>query len=132
MAEKPGPFQVLAKNSNMLDEGEVPDRNFVCKNYNSCLSLAAALNWESFSCNGCTGTIDETIRWRAKVESKRDTTLRQLCVIPNPSVVRSFLNPRATSEETSKKATTPIINLRTILTGSSKEVSESDKEAKNG
>jgi hypothetical protein len=124
MTEKPGPFQVLAKDSNLLAEGEGPDRNFGCENYNSCLSLAAALNWESFSCSGCTGTIDETIRWRAKVESKRDATLRQLCVIPNPSVVRSFINPRAESEEPSNSATTPI-NLRSILSGSG-------KEAKNG
>ena len=124
MAEKPGPFQVLAKDSNLLSEGEGPDRNFGCQNYNSCLSLAAALNWESFSCRGCNGAIDETIRWRAKVESKRDTTLRQLCVIPNPSVVRSFINPRADSKEPSKRATTPI-NLRSILSGSG-------KEAKNG
>jgi hypothetical protein len=124
MAEKSGPFQVLEKDSYLLAEGDGPDRNFACENYNSCLSLAAALNWESFSCTGCNGIIDETIRWRAKVESKRDTTLRQLCVIPNPSVVRSFITPRAGTEEPSKRATNPI-SLRTILPGAG-------KEAKNG
>ena len=131
MAEKSGPFQVLAKDSNLLADGEGPDRNFACKNYNSCLSLAAALNWESFSCGGCTGTIDETIRWRAKGVSKRDSALRQLCIIPNPSVVRSFITPIAAGEEPTNKTSAPI-NLRTILSEPSKDISRSNKEAKNG
>ena len=69
----PGPFQVI------IDE-EHPDpyralvnkRRFNCNNYETCLSAAAALEWDSFTCRGCNGAMDKHLSWQAMQASKKD------------------------------------------------------------
>jgi hypothetical protein len=85
--KRPGPFVLKSKECRFSEDEIGPERQFNCSNYNNCLSLAAALNWDSFSCKGCSGTIDQTILWRAKAASKKDPSLHKLCDIPNPTVV---------------------------------------------
>lgn len=57
----------------------VPVRNLRCKNYEQCLELAIALRWESFSCETCSGTINETLRWRVDRHVFHDKVARYLC-----------------------------------------------------
>lgn len=117
MAARPGPFRIFAGEGTVTSDGPKPERLFGCGNYNSCLSLAAALNWDSFSCRGCSGAIDETIRWRAKGESRRDASFKSLCNIPNPPVVFSATGALNAAV---KRNSPP--NLRSIRTRLNKEV----------
>lgn len=55
------------------------ERRIDCSNYSQCLNLAAALNWHSFTCNGCTGEINEALRWRAAQSTKRDALAQAIC-----------------------------------------------------
>jgi hypothetical protein len=87
MIGKPGPIKVTVQELE-LPENDFPPRLFSCPNYSSCLSLAAALSWESFTCRGCSGSIDEAIRWRGKSASKKDA-LKLICEVPNPAVIHS-------------------------------------------
>jgi len=64
---------------------EPPTRRFECPNYKTCLNLAAALDWESFSCAGCNGKINEQLLWRAHQELRRDKVAEQLCELPRLS-----------------------------------------------
>lgn len=57
-------------------------RMFDCKNYNTCLSLAAALNWNSFTCFGCDGKCNRQLLWRAHNCVKNDRELADLCELP--------------------------------------------------
>ena len=64
--------------------GPIPDppRNFDCQNYNTCLCLAAALNWYSFHCQGCNQNVDERLVWRAHQEMRKDKSLSKFLEIP--------------------------------------------------
>ena len=117
MTARPGPFRIFTRDEDVALNDSSPDRRFSCGNYNSCLSLAAALNWDSFTCRGCSGAIDETIRWRAKGESRRDASLKSLCNIPNPPVVFSATGALNAAV---KRNTPPA--LRSIQTRMNKEV----------
>lgn len=64
-------------------EIEPPDRNYDCRNYDTCLGLAAALNWSSFTCAGCTGTVNKHLLWRAHSEVRKNKTLAELCDLPD-------------------------------------------------
>ena len=59
-----------------------PFRNFDCSNYNKCLSLAAALDWDSFTCEGCNLEINEQLIWRAHHRLRSDPYLARLFSIP--------------------------------------------------
>lgn len=59
-----------------------PRRRYECPNYTTCLSLAAALNWDSFTCRGCDGSINEQLLWQAHVASRRDTIAQRICFMP--------------------------------------------------
>ncbi len=58
------------------------ERRFDCDNYETCLGLAAALNWQSFTCRECTGEINQQILWRAHQITKKDNDLADLCKLP--------------------------------------------------
>lgn len=92
----PGPFEV---HSELLEESplntdksntssqptsvdEVPRRYYDCSNYERCLGLAASLNWESFTCNGCNGEINETLTWRAHLSARKDSVAKHLFQAP--------------------------------------------------
>lgn len=59
-----------------------PERNYGCPYYGTCLSTAAALNWDSFSCSGCKGQVNKQLLWKAHGEVKKNSTLQKLCKLP--------------------------------------------------
>jgi hypothetical protein len=61
---------------------EAPRRRYDCQNYCTCLDLAAALNWDNFTCRGCSGDIDEKLLWRARQALRKDEVARQVCDLP--------------------------------------------------
>lgn len=89
MIGKPGPFQII-ENESLDFPVEPPRRRYSCGNYESCLNLAAALNWDSFTCRGCSGSVNEALCWRAQQELKKDGIVRTLCSeIPDIQFVSS-------------------------------------------
>lgn len=52
---------------------EPPLRRYECQNYDGCLDLAAALNWTSFTCTGCDGSIDQHLAHRAQLKAAQAT-----------------------------------------------------------
>ncbi len=103
---KPGPFEVKLHNLaapprrfsaiplgnsapdiSLEDEppgpmAEPPRRRYECAHYDTCLDLAAALNWNSFTCRGCSGSVDETLMWRARQKARKDSIAKALCDLP--------------------------------------------------
>lgn len=89
--KKYGPFEVLDKSYENADRPlrpfihkvleqkedsvspEPPFRRYDCSLYENCLNLAAALNWNGFSCSGCCGEIDEKLYWRAQASIRKDS-----------------------------------------------------------
>lgn len=64
---------------------QAPPRMFDCANYNTCLGLAAALNWNSFSCEGCSGKVNSQLLWKAHSSLRNDKALSRLLGLPPPS-----------------------------------------------
>ncbi len=65
-----------------------PPRNYDCKNYQSCLELAATLNWDSFTCTHlsglkCSGDINEKLVWQAHLAQRSDKVAKRICELPN-------------------------------------------------
>ncbi len=85
MLGKPGPFQIIKNGEYGLGDVPLPAprRRYSCPHYETCLNLAAALNWDNFTCRGCSGQVDQTLYWRAHQMAKKDNVVRQLCEIPN-------------------------------------------------
>lgn len=72
-----------APNGHVADENSsTPERRFDCANYETCLGMAAALDWESFTCKGCCGDIDERLLWRAHHRLRNDSGLASVCKLP--------------------------------------------------
>jgi len=67
-------------------------RQFDCTHYNTCLGLAAALNWESFTCGSCSGRLNNQLFWRAHQFLKKDDVLAKLCDLPTVAAVQQDLN----------------------------------------
>lgn len=88
MIGKPGPFQVIK--SEGITPGDTPTepprRRYSCPNYEACLSIGCALNWESFTCRGCSGDVNETLLWRAHQEMKKDRVANRICEVPDLKV----------------------------------------------
>ena len=84
MIGNPGPFQVIeSEGSGIVDSPmTAPRRRYSCENYNTCLDLAAALNWDNFTCRGCCGDVNESMCWRALHAQKKDRIAGRLCSIP--------------------------------------------------
>lgn len=85
MIGKPGPFQIVESEGCGAVDVPInpPRRRYSCCNYEMCLDLAAALNWDNFTCRGCSGEIDESLLWRARQAMKKDAVVRKLCDIPD-------------------------------------------------
>ena len=81
---KPGPFQVIEEEgSGDLDKPiQPPRRRYSCENYENCLDMACALNWDSFTCRGCSGDMNEALLWRSHVAKRKDNVAKKLCQIP--------------------------------------------------
>lgn len=86
---KPGPFEMLydqdgfSINYVTANESNPEFRCFSCPNYNSCLNIVAALDWEGFTCFGCNGEINQNLLWRAEGECCKDKTLQTICQLPD-------------------------------------------------
>ena len=94
----PGPFEVrcethadgspfstiptFALNDLPASTDEVPRRRYDCERYETCLGLAASLNWESFTCRGCCGQPNENLLWRARVSARKDSVAARLLKAP--------------------------------------------------
>ena len=84
MVGKPGPFQIIdiEGGPSSVSPSIAPRRRYECENYEKCLDIAAALNWDNFTCRGCSGQIDEALFWRARQASKKDVIAHTLCDFP--------------------------------------------------
>lgn len=63
-------------------EYEIPERQYDCSNYSTCLGLAAALDWNSFSCTSCSGSVNEKLLWRAHQKVRENKALQRVCNLP--------------------------------------------------
>lgn len=61
---------------------DLPRRRYECEKYERCLGLAASLNWDSFTCNGCNGEINEKLTWRAHLSARKDSVAKHLFQAP--------------------------------------------------
>ena len=84
---KRAPLALLPHNEEEAFEitSEPPLRNFDCQHYNACLSLAAILEWESFTCDGCNGCMNKQLLWRGHQRLKREKDLRAIYRLPELS-----------------------------------------------
>ena len=58
---------------------EPPERKYDCEHYETCLDLAASLNWASFTCGGCSGEVNSALLWRAHQNQRKDSVAKALC-----------------------------------------------------
>lgn len=73
------------------------ERDFDCGNYTTCLGLAAALNWDSFTCAQCSREVNAHLLWRAHHECRKDAILSDICRLPRivPAISRPMLSETA-------------------------------------
>ena len=90
MEFRPGPHRAFASDQPASAEtptaGSAP-RYYGCPNYNTCLSISAALDWEAFSCCGCSAEVDEALVWQARQAQRKDPVAKKICKIPQGSYV---------------------------------------------
>lgn len=84
-----------------------PRRRYSCPNYNTCLSVACALNWDSFTCRGCSGEVNEPICWRAHQSLRRDGVANTLCDLPHLKYLEGFLQTRGNISDCDSPAHNP-------------------------
>jgi len=112
--KRAGPFQVIDNDGH--SDPNAPStpqtRNYDCDNYEKCLNLAAALNWESFSCGGCNGKVNEALQWRAQKAKRDDALVDLICTVPDVTVHHSEWNPA--SKQASER---PKVNAKSIQGG---------------
>lgn len=81
---KSGPFQIIdnGQEANADTPAVPPARRYECPNYETCLNIACALNWDSFGCADCDGTYEQSLFWRARQAVKKDRVASSLCNLP--------------------------------------------------
>ena len=114
MIGKPGPFQIIEDDGNgNVDCPTIPPRRrYSCTHYQTCLNLAAALNWDNFTCRGCSGEMSESLVWRARLQQKKDILAGKICDLPHPiflegkpeEVTASYTNERYANESFANQA----------------------------
>jgi hypothetical protein len=84
MIGKPGPFQIIENDGDgNVDRPVIPPRrNYSCSHYDTCLNICASLNWDNFTCRGCSQRVDPNVLWRAQVERRNDPISQSLCKLP--------------------------------------------------
>ena len=106
------PSPLPAENSDSLNTSLSPkqhppqsiSRDFDCDNYDTCLSLSAALNWNSFSCENCCGCVNKQLLWRAHQEARGDKDLAPLYNLPSIKTVSSKPAPSVREPQLKKQA----------------------------
>jgi len=96
MIGKPGPFQIIEDEGRGVVDAPIlpPKRRYACPNYETCLSVACALNWDSFTCRGCNGAVSENLCWRAHQELRKDKVANSLCEIPDINYTSNELSEK--------------------------------------
>ena len=76
-----GPFQIIDIDCRGGVDSPIspPRRRYSCEHYDTCLDLAAALNWDNYTCRGCSGNVDQKLLWRARQEIRKDKFVRAIC-----------------------------------------------------
>jgi hypothetical protein len=82
-----GGLQVLPQEDGSDETFKPPARNYDCGNYETCLGLAAALNWSSFTCEKCSGAVNEQLLWRAHHKLRNNPSLSKLCGLPTLGIL---------------------------------------------
>lgn len=79
--ENSGPFQIIhnLESDAPSTASTSPKRDYECNNYDLCLQLAAALNWDSFTCHECNGKISQSLLWRAHQAMRKDSVANKIC-----------------------------------------------------
>lgn len=135
--EKEGPFEIRTTNMSssasrkhhsfggansytnaIAEEGpllEPPQRKYECVQYETCLDLAATLNWASFTCKNCCGEVSESLQWRAHQIRRRDALAQAICDLPRLSAIS---NPAANSDSVHARAAAKPVVSDTDDTGS--------------
>ena len=89
-----GPLGKSFENKVLTDGSATRKRNHDCNNYNRCLNIAAALNWDDFTCSNCIGKIHPNLIWQARQARRSDQVAKRIC--PDGSI--SEKQPEAVSE----------------------------------
>lgn len=79
-----------------------PIRRYDCENYQCCLELAAALDWESFTCVGCCGEINDTLVWNAHLAQRGDKVAEKICDLPKIPCLHSTSTHDKSAEPTTE------------------------------
>ena len=84
LKEASGPFRLDYEilGIDLFDDNElveVPVRNTSCPFYDACLETTAALDWDSFTCRGCSGEPNQHLYWQALHSIRRDGVSHYLC-----------------------------------------------------
>ncbi len=105
---KPGPFQIIESEvqGHIDNPINAPRRRYDCENYETCLVIAAGLNWDSFTCRGCNGDYEQSLYWRAGQEINKDKTVKKICELPKV-VVSNDSRKNSENTATTAKSTSP-------------------------
>lgn len=76
-----GPFEIVDADDDACDQG-VAFRNYACACYQTCLGIAAGLNWDDFSCTNCSGEVDQALLWQIRQVQRKDGLVKKLCEVP--------------------------------------------------
>ena len=96
MSNSCGPFRASENRPPSVAE----NRSFDCSHYETCLGIAAALDWKSFSCAACKGKVNQQLLWRSHQRLKADSSLSRVCQLPTISLVEL-------QQESSEEASIP-------------------------
>ncbi|RME61844.1 MAG: hypothetical protein D6780_00910 [Candidatus Dadabacteria bacterium] len=81
MIQRKGPFEIINNTYTRpaIFSSIIPRRRYNCPNYCTCLNIAAALSWDSFTCRGCCGELNKSILWKAYLATKKDKIANRIC-----------------------------------------------------
>ena len=82
LASRSGPFRVMEDDLIATVQESSERRSYECDHYISCLNLAAALDWDSFTCQGCKGEFDQALLWQARSAIRKDQLMQEVCELP--------------------------------------------------
>jgi hypothetical protein len=82
-----GPHQITRNRKEFQNQEIGPYRRPNCSNYSKCLDIAACLDWDSFTCLQCNGSIDATFIWQMRSKMKKDKLCQRLF---SPPEIKTF------------------------------------------
>lgn len=123
---KPGPFQIIESEvqGHIDNPINAPRRRYDCPHYETCLVIAAGLNWDSFTCRGCSGEYEQSLNWRARQEINKDKTVKKICEMPKalvPSEAKTQDSTKTLIHEAVEKTITRLVKSGPITSEVSKQ-----------